>query len=199
MKARQLFYVLAGCCVLLVLALFGIGYGADKVLGRQAAKLSRLRADSDIASSQQAALVQDKKDIQKYKELNTVAESIVPQDKDQAQAARQIVDIATANNIRLSSIAFPNSSLGGTGTRSSAKPGLTQLTPVSGINGVYNLAITISLSAGDSVPYNSFLLFLSGLEQNRRTAQVTSITVQPDAKQPGNVSFTLTVNEFIKP
>jgi len=198
MKAKQLYYLLMGCCVLLAVALFGIGYGANKILGQQASKLSKLRTDSGAANAQQAGLVQDKKDIQKYSELNTIAESIVPQDKDQAQAVRQIVDIATANHIQLSSITFPSSTLGDTASGAS-KPGLTQLTPVTGINGVYNFAITITQAAGDSVPYNDFLSFLSGLEKNRRTAQVTSISVQPDSKQPNNVSFTLTVSEFIKP
>ena len=193
MKAKQLYYVLTGCCVLLLLGLCGIGFGADKLLGGQATKLSKLRADGEVASSQQTSLLQDKKDIQKYSELNTIAESIVPQDKDQAQAVRQIVNIASANNIRLTSITFPASTLGNTAS-GSAKPNLTQLSTVAGINGVYNLNITISQGASDTVPYNNFLSFLSGLEQNRRTAQVTSISVQPDPAAPNNVSFTLTVS-----
>ncbi|HEY4160514.1 MAG TPA: hypothetical protein VGM08_00450 [Candidatus Saccharimonadales bacterium] len=198
MKAKQLYYVLAGCCALLVLALFGIGYEANKVLGAQATKLSKLRADSEVASSQQAFVLQDKKDIQKYSELNTIAESVVPQDKDQAQAVRQIVNLASANHIQLSSVTFPASTLGAI-TTNTAQTKLTQLVPVVGITGVYNLAITITQDTGNTVPYNDFLSFLSGLEQNRRTAQVTSITVQPDPKQPNNVSFTLTVSEFIRP
>jgi len=198
MKSRQLYYILLACCMLLLIALVGVGYGANKVLGQQAAKLAKLRADNDTANNQQAALLQDKKDIQKYSELNTIAESIVPQDKDQAEAVRQIVNIAKANGIELSSITFPTSTLG-TSKLSTARPGLTQLSQVVGITGVYNLAITITQATSSSVPYTSFLSFLSGLEQNRRTAQVSSINVQPDAKIPNNVSFTLTVDEFIKP
>jgi hypothetical protein len=196
MKARQLYFVLLGCCLLATASLFGVAYGADQLLGKQARKLSNLRADSASASLQQTALTQDRKDIQRYSQLNTIAASVVPQDKDQAQAVQQIVNVAAASGIaKLSSITFPTSSLG---THSSSK--LTQLTPVAGITGVYNLQITITLSGGDSsVPYDNFLQFLTGLEQNRRTAEVSSISVQPDSQRPGNVSFTLVVNEFIKP
>src|ERR1700748_2464531 len=107
MKAKQLYFVLVGCCALSLVVLFGIGYSANKVLGGQATKLSKLRADSEVSSGQQAFIVQDKQDIQKYSELNTIAESIVPQDKDQAQAVRQIVNIASANSIQPTSITFP--------------------------------------------------------------------------------------------
>lgn len=199
MKAKQLYFLLIGCGFLAACAFFAVAFGADKLLGQQANKLSTLRALSDAAQAQQNSLLQDKKDIAKYSDLNTIAASIVPQDKDQAQAVQQIVDIAAASGIaKLSSITFPASTLGVTGAGSS-KPNLTQLTPVQGIGGIYNLTITITQSASDTVPYNNFLSFLSGLEKNRRTAEVTSVTVQPDPKNPGQVSFTLIINEFIKP
>lgn len=199
MKAKQLYFLLVALCCVGVIALLSVGYGANKLLGRQAHKLSDLRADNGAAELQQSSLLEDKKDIAKYSELNTIAESVVPQDKDQAEAVRQIVNIAAASGIPdLSSITFPTSTLGVT-TSGAPQPNLTQLTPVQGISGVYNLQITVSQAASNTVPYSSFLSFLTGLEQNRRTAQVTSITAQPDPKQPNNVSFTLVINEFIKP
>jgi hypothetical protein len=201
-KAKQLYYMLiAGCCVAFV-ALIGIAFGANKLLSQRADKLSALRALNNAAEQQQTSLLQDKMDIAKYGNLNTIAASIVPQDKDQAEAVRQIVNIATANGIpQLTSISFPASTLGVTSS-GNPRPNLTQLIPVNGINGVYNLQITVGLQATNTtstVPYTSFLNFLSGLEQNRRTAQVTSVSISPGPKNPNNVSFTLVINEFIKP
>ena len=199
MKAKQLYWILMGATILSCLAFFGVAFGADKLLSGQANKLSTARALSDATQAQQTSLANDKKDIVKYSNLNTIAASIVPQDKDQAQAVRQIVNIANSSGIsQLSSITFPTSTLG-TVTGGAVSKGLTQLTPVAGISGVYNLAITISQTQHDSVPYGDFVNFLSGLEQNRRTAEVTSVTVQPDTTKPQNVSFTLVINEFIKP
>jgi hypothetical protein len=98
----------------------------------------------------------------------------------------------------LSSITFPTSTLGSISAGAS-NPNLTQLLPVAGISGVYELQITITQDSSSRIPYSQFITFLSKLEQNRRTAQVSSITVQPDAQHPNNVAFTLIINEFIKP
>ena len=199
MKAKQLFFVLSTLFALLVVGLFGVAYGADKLLSTQATKLSKLRADGDVLDTLQTTLAKNKQDITKYGELNTIAESVVPQDKDQAEAVREIVNLAAQSGINnLSSVTFPASTLGTT-TVGASKTGLTQLTPVAGMTGVYELPITISQAATAHVSYDKLTTFLSKLEQNRRTAQVSSITVQPDPANPNLVAFTLIINEFIKP
>lgn len=200
MKAKQLNYLLLGLFVLVVAALGGLAYGTNALLSGQAQKLSKLRADSNVADSLQATLAKNKQDIAKYGELNTIAETIVPQDKDQAQAVREIANLAAQSGIpKLSSITFPTSTLGAIGSTKASNPNLTQLTPVKGMTGVYNLQITVSQDQTARVPYSSFIMFLQKLEQNRRTAQVSSLSVQPDATSPDQVAFTLVINEFIKP
>jgi hypothetical protein len=200
MKAKHLYYVLIGSAAIALLCLVIVGYGANALLGRQAQKLSDLRALSNAGTQQQTAIVKDKQDVTQYSELNTIAKSIVPQDKDQAQTVQQINKIAQDSGItKITSITFPASALGVTNAGAAAKVGLTQLTPVAGITGVYNLQITISVAANDSVPYGNFISFLAGLENNRRTAEVSSVSVTPDPTHAGRVAFTLIVNEFIKP
>jgi len=127
---------------------------------------------------------------------------------------REITKLASDSGIgQLSSVTFPASTLGTAAAAAAAgattttptpvpsgnKNNLTQLTPVVGISGVYQLQITITQTSDDRVPYNQFLDFLSRLEQNRRTAQVSSILLQPDSKSSNMVAFTLIVNQFIKP
>jgi len=199
MKAKQFYFVLIGLFTLIVIGFGGLAYGTDTLLSGQANKLSKLRADSNVADSQQTTLAKNKQDIAKYGELNTIAETIVPQDKDQAEAVREIANLAAQSGIpKLSSITFPSSTLGAvSGLKSN--PNLTQLLPVKGMPGVYELQITVSQESTALVPYSSFTSFLQKLEQNRRTAQVSSITVQPNATSPNQVSFTLVINEFIKP
>jgi hypothetical protein len=122
----------------------------------------------------------------------------VPQDKDQAETVQEIVSLAAKSGIpQLSSITFPPSSLGEPGAKTAK--GLTQVTPVSGIPGVYDLPITITQDNTAEVPYNSFLTFLTNLEQNRRTALVSSVSVVPDQTNPALISFTIIVDEYIKP
>src|SRR3990167_9442113 len=78
--------------------------------------------------------------------LEKKARAIVPADKNQAAAVREIVKIAQSNGIKISSITFPASALGGitaTGSGGAAKPAastaLTQVQTVKGISGVYSL------------------------------------------------------------
>lgn len=198
MKAKQLYYILLASFCLLMIGLGAVGFETNKLLAAQASKLSKLRADADVLQGQQATLNKNKQDIAKYGELNTIAETVVPQDKDQAEAVREIVNLAAQSGIsKLTSITFPSSTLGAaTGHVNSS---LTQLTPVKDIPGVYQLEITVTQDASARVPYSQFIAFLTKLEQNRRTAQVSGITVQPDSAHPSQVAFTLVINEYIKP
>jgi len=200
-KAKQLYYLLVAAVVLLCLGFVAIGYGTNMILGAEATKLSKVKADSEAAQNLQSSLAKNKKDIEKYSELNTIAQTIVPQDKDQAEAVREIVNLAAQSGIgKLSSITFPSSTLGSlVPVAGGANSNLTQLVPVTGLAGVYELQITITQDSTARVSYSQFLTFLGKIEQNRRTAEVGSITVQPDTQNPNNVAFTLVINEFIKP
>jgi hypothetical protein len=199
MNAKRLYYTLVAGLILVFCGFVGVAYFTNKLLSTQAYKLSTQRAVSEALNNQQVTLTKNKQDIVKYDDLNKIAKSIVPQDKDQAEAVREIVNIANQSGIRkLTSITFPSSTLG---AKIGAKGDLTQLTPVKGISGVYDLQITIAQTsdADNPVTYAQFLAFLRGLEQNRRTAQVSSINVQPDATVSGRVGFTLVIDEYIKP
>lgn len=213
MNSKKLYYILIGVLVLCGVGLVFGAREANSLLETQSQKLVGLKASDQATTDQKSQLTQDKKDIANYSDLNSIAKSVVPQDKDQAEAVREIVNLASASGIpQLSSITFPPSTLGAasptststsasTSTTKAASPkGITQVTPVKDIPGVYDLQITVAQASGkDEVSYNSFLTFLKKLEQNRRTAEVSSITVQPDAKNPNQVSFTLVIDEFIKP
>ncbi len=195
MDARKLNYLLIAGTALLAIALVGSGLVANRILTEKSTQLSKLKAESQVTSDLQMVVKKDKADIAKYSSLNIIAKSVVPQDKDQAQTVSEIVKIANESGIaKLSSITFPASTLGSPGASA-----LTQVTVVKGIPGVYLLPITITQDTTNAIPYTQFITFLQKLENNRRTSQVTAINIQPDTKTPKNISFTLTVNEYIKP
>lgn len=200
MKAKQHFFVLVGIFVVILLAIGGLVYEGNQQLSKEATKLAQLKGDSQTLDTLQTTLAKNKKDIAKYSELNTIAATIVPQDKDQAEAVREIVNLANQSGFSPSSITFPTSTLGSLQVGGPKTPaGLTQLTPVKTISGLYSLQITVTQDSSNPVPYNQFISFLQKLEQNRRTAQVTSINVTPDPQHPSVVSFILIMNEYIKP
>lgn len=199
MDHRKVNYLLIATAVICSLGLLGSGFAANMLLGRKSAELSKLKAKTQVAEDLQLSLKKSKADIAKYSELNTIARTIVPQDKNQAQTIDEITKLANESGIkRLGSITFPASTLGGAGG-AKAQKGLTQVLPSKTIPGVYVLPITIMQPATNSVSYTQFLTFLKKLENNRRTALISSINIQPDTNNPGSLSFTLIINEYIKP
>lgn len=198
MNSKKLYFGLIGVLVLLGIGVLLSVRQANILLEGKSKTLVSLKAKSLAMADQQTQIAKDKNDIATYADLDEIAKNVVPQDKDQAQAVREIVNLASQSGIKqLSSIAFPPSTLGGAKVKTPG--GLTQVTPIKGIPGVYDLQITVTQATTDLVPYNSFITFLSKLENNRRTAQVSSINVQPDQKNPNLTAFTLVIDEFIKP
>jgi hypothetical protein len=198
MNSKQLSYVLVSLLALCVIAIFGVAYGANILLGKQAKQLADAKAVSIALNAQQVQLARNKSDIQKYSDLSKIAAIIVPQDKDQAEAVREIVNLAYSSGIQLSSVTFPASTLGGAAGQTLSK-GITQVTPVKDIPGVYDLQIEVSVDTTHMVAYSQLTTFLSKLEQNRRTASVSSVNIQPSANNPNYVAFTLMLDEYIKP
>jgi hypothetical protein len=214
MTSKRLYFGLLTVIGLLLIGLLAGVYGTNRLLSSEANTLTGLKAKSQALTEQQEGLASAKKDIQKYASLEAITKAVVPQDKNQAEAVRELANIAAANNVSLGTITFPSSTLGtattGTATTGTATPvpvaasnspsnTLSQLLPVTGIPGVYQLTISVASDSNRPVQYNAFINFLAALEQNRRTAQVTSISLTPTTANPNYLTFTLNLNEYIKP
>lgn len=208
MNSKQLHSLLLTTIGILIITLIGGAYITNLKLTKRADSLLALKARNMALSEQQLSLTKAKKDIKQYAGLKKITQSIVPEDKNQAAAVREIVAIAAANKISLAGFNFPASTLGNTtiatpgvaAPKANAQTGkLSQLTPVKNIPGVYNLLITVQGDTTKPVTYNKFVSFLDALEHNRRTAQVSAITIAPNADNRNLISFTLSLNEYIKP
>jgi len=205
MNAKRFYWVMIGVITLLGIGIIASAVLGNKLLEKKANKIVSLKTDNQVLNGEELSLSQAKKDVQKYSPLEQEAQAIVPQDKDQAEAVREIVNIAAASGVKIASITFPASALGGTattGTSSTPPPqttALTQVLPVTGITGVYAMPITIQNDTTSPISYDAFINFLSQLEQNRRTAQVASVTIQPSATDPSQLTFNLVVDVYLKP
>lgn len=219
MTPKKFYYGMIGLNVALILVIASATYFGTQLLHKQSEKLVVAKTENKVLENQQVSLSQAKKDIEKYNELNLIAKSIVPQDKDQARTIREINKIAGESGIKLKTISFQSSNLGaaapaaqtqnpatqnGTATTPAttapapAAPTITQVKPVEGISGVFGLEIIVNSLETEPVPFNNLVTFLSKLESNRRTAHVTKINVSP--KNNGRaVSFSLTLNAYVKP
>jgi len=191
--AKRLYMLLLGLIGLALVLLFVSVYSASGLLKNKSKAIADANVAMQVLEQKQLQLTKARADIEKYKSLSEIAKSIVPQDKDQAQTIREIVTIAAANGIKLGSITFPSSNLG------DAKVPYSQLKAVKAIPGVYSQDITVQSDTLAPTTFASFMGFLDALEHNRRTALVNGITLQPDAKNPGKLSFMLTISEYVKP
>lgn len=206
MNSKRVLFLMIGLVVLLAGAGAASVFFGNSMLSKQGKKLLELRLEDRVIEEQQAALIAANKEIDQYADLEKIAKTVVPQDKDQARTVREINKIAEESGIKLKSVTFPASNLGqavATPTQAEsensttpAQPPLTQVKPVEGIPGVYALEIVISPIDVQPVSYNKFIDFLERLEKNRRTAHVDKIAITP----VGNaISFTLTLNAYVKP
>lgn len=210
MSSKKVFFIMLGSLGLLAVLILACVVLGNNLLHKQSDKLLSLKLDNQVIEAQQTALVQANKDLQKYAELKSIAKQVVPQDKDQARATREIVSIAEQSGIQISSITFPASTLGqaapkpttsddSSGTPKPVTSPVTQVKPVDGIKGLYQLDITIVSDTTKPATYAKLVNFLSRLEQNRRTAQVSQISIQPDSLNRSGLNFTLTITVYIKP
>lgn len=227
MNPKRLYFLLIGILVLLFGGLVAGTYGTNSLLSTQADKLTGLKAKSMALTQEQLGLSKAKEEVKKYSGLEKITQAIVPEDKDQAEAVREIVNIAGQAGVNLAAINFPASTLGtstsptatasSTASSSAASSSaaasaasaaasansplnkLSQLVAVKNIPGVYQLTITVESDSNRPVTYASFIKFLSAMEHNRRTAQVSTVSITPSTNNPSLLTFTLTLNEYIKP
>lgn len=201
-NSKIVFFGLLGTLGLIIAAaIAGTVYGTN-MLEKTGDNLLERKLENAALERDEQSLSQAKRDIEKYKDLEQIARSIVPQEKDQARTVRELVAIADQSGIRIESISFPSSDLGGTGTtrgRSASPAGTTQLIPVEGLSGVYAMPIDIQVSNTTPVAYSQMLGYLERLENNRRTSHVTNLTITPSEENRDLVTFSLQINAYIKP
>ena len=215
---RLVLQVLLALSAILFILLILVGLS---ILSGKSAEVVDLKLKSRTAEAQLSALKIAKAEVQAFAYFKDVANKVIPGDKDQDQAVVEIFKLANESGLDIAEITFPPSELGGTsssaatspnsstGQPSSAPSGSTgksavsQAKPVEGISGLYSLKINIKPDAiGPTLPYDRFITFLKKLENNRRTAQITKVDIdpgEPDVNGSGNINFTLELNIFIKP
>ncbi len=199
LNSKSFFYVMCAVVVLLIGLAVSLVVLGNSLLVKKTNRLTGLKIENAVLDQQKISVIQAQRDIEAYTELEKIAKSIVPQDKDQARTVRGIVQLAKDSGISITSINFPSSTLGQTKPGASAASGsVTQVKPVQGITGVYQLEISLQ-STPDSTTFPKLIDFLKRLEGNRSTSQVSSLTITPNSSDRALLSFSMVINAYIKP
>lgn len=163
------------------------------MLSERSSELNQLKVKTSALEQQERSLIQAKQEIEEYTLLESVARSIVPQEKDQARTIRELVTIAQSVGVNISGITFPSSELGSEKSKTQDQS-KTQLKKVDGIPGLSQLELTIAIN--ESIDYGTLINFLERLENNRRTSAISSIQIAPSEDE---FQIGLTILVYIKP
>jgi hypothetical protein len=213
---RLLLLAALALSVVLFIATFVLG---SSILSSESQKMVDLKVKSQTAQTQLDNLEKAKKQVDKYSFFKQVAATVIPSDKDQADDIVEINKMADQAGIAIQSITFPPSSLGlgaaglpvassSSATNATASKTISQAKPVTGIPGLYSLELDIAPESDTNTPpsklitYDKMLDFLSRIENNRHTAQISKVEIQPtgaSASSNKGFSFSLSINVFIKP
>lgn len=222
MDGKRFRIVLQAVLAVCVLVFLLLAFKGMSMLSSKSNELVTLKLKDKTVQAQLTSLAVAKKEVETYSYFKDLAKTVIPEDKDQAQAVLEITRLASQSGINVGSITFPNSNLGagapasaqsgqaGAANAQSASPraAISQAKPVEGIAGVYSLELTIVPETGVQVPadrkatYPKLLEFLRKLENNRRTAQIVNVTIQPEGDETNltpYIDFSLIINIFIKP
>jgi len=211
---KLFFFVMLGFFILLLVGGGAAVYFANGLMQKHSQDVVALKLNNQKLDEQVNAYHSAQADLKKYQDLQDLVARVVPTEKDQAGIVREIVTLAAENGIQIASVNFPTSSLGAPGSTSTtatgaagttgtaAKPTITQAKPVQGLKGVYAIqtSVTPLVDKDHVITYAQLLNFLSKLELNRRTMQITNLQVTPQGIfTTSGITFQLTVNIFVKP
>lgn len=211
MTPKRFYFVMIGVFGLGLLAIGATIYFGNSFLQKSSAALVDTKLENKVGEEKERIYIQAKKDLVTYKELGTTIAKVLPKTKDQALAVQELYRIGDETGIVITGIRFPTSTLGvkaatatNTGAAATtplpAQSSVTQSKAVEGIQGVLGIGVDLELAParGKTISYEQMLDFLDKIQQNRRSMQITKVTVTPDIKN-GGVDASLSVRIFVKP
>lgn len=200
MNSKKMYFILLGLIIGITAAGSFGAYTGNALLQKKSDELAGLKLEQYSNQIDQNIALRANEKVEEYKDVIELVQTVIPQDKDQAQTIAEILQIANEAGVSLNGFTFTGSSLDAAQPKKlkegTPKP-ISQLTPVTGLGGIY--AMEVNTSSSSSVEFSNFIMFLQKLENNRRTAQVSSLSITPSAEIPDHVSFNLTLTLYIKP
>jgi Tfp pilus assembly protein PilO len=213
MNAKKFYFVSLGIVIGLLLLLGGSIYFMNQYLQKGSNDLVQAKLESRVDEERERYYLQAKKDLEKYKDISATLVKVLPKDKDQAKAVAEIGRIADESGIEIKQISFPSSTLGekkaaattttttpaAGSTPAASTPSVTQAKPVEGVSGVLGIDTQVQFISTETkkLSYTQLITFLEKVEKNRRTMQVSSISITP--KNNNQIDAAISLRIFVKP
>lgn len=192
MTTKKAHYGLLGLLVLVIVAIGLAMYFSRVFLKSNSDSLVNAKLELYKIDETEYIYRKNQAILQENQETADILASVLPQEKDQAKAVREITQIASDNGLSVKAIRFPGSDLvitnkpvaaqtqGSTTTPQATPSGptISQAKPVNGLNNVLGIAVEVELTSarsGAQISTDQVLSFLQQIENNRRNIRVTSI------------------------
>lgn len=175
---------------------------ATSALESEGSKLMDVKIEDEIMERRIKDLAKAKKDVARYSELSDISKQVVPEEKNQASLIAELSSMANQCKIKLGTIDFPKSSLGSIQKKNSktkTDTSKSQLFEIPEMKGVYAMEIGMKNHSNSPVSYDQILQFLKILENNRKTSQVTNISITPKEDNKNLYDFHIKINTYIRP
>lgn len=184
-KTQKLLIVLL---VLFALALCSTVWLSTKFLSNQAQNVAVLKAEADVPAMQYQTLLKTKAQLNKLGDISKLLQQALPDGNNQSLIIAEINSIANDNKVSITKLNFVNTT--STTTSSSSKKDANKIVGAD--------IEPISLETG-AMSYNQLINFLKQIEKNRWIMQPTTISIQPDQKNPNKIaSLNLSINLYVK-
>ncbi len=165
MTTKKLFFVML-VVLLATLGLTGVGvYFVDGYLGSQSETISALKADDELLSIELINTQNTIENLKTYSYVDTVADTILPDSKNQSEAILLINKIGDEVGVNTQSFIFL-----GTDGEPSEK---SQTKPLEGTKGILVFPVQVKFDA----TYSQVINWLKLAEKNQRKMQVSTITM----------------------
>ncbi len=185
MKAKQFFFISLGIFAALVVG-GGTGYVyASRLIQARTNTLRHRLASETVTDDQISSLDNLKKTYHKLEPLIPSIDAALPHSKQQSEIALQLQSLASSAGMALPSVNFSAAANG---------PAPTSQT-IKGPSGVLALPISFALTG----TYPQLLTFLRSLENLNRYTGISSLSIARKDVKSQTLSFSLTVNVYIKP
>jgi len=183
MNAKQLFLGLIGLSALLAVA-GGYGfYQSHILLNEKIDRSQNLVNEVSVQNERLNQLIQLEREFDQLRDVDAQAEQILPDDKQQSEAAAQLFTLIEQAGLQSGSIQFENTT--------GFPDGRTQ-TEASSVSNVIVMPANFQVSGS----YSQLLQLISNIENNQRIMQVKSLNVS--RSEDNNLSFSMQVEVFLR-
>lgn len=202
-SSKKVYFALIAAFTLITANIFGMLYFSKNFLSKSEDELIAAKLEIVKQEEIEKTYRQNINNLEKFAQTASILEEVIPKEKDQAVAVREIDAIAKQNGMTINTLSFPSSDLNkkaATPTTSSnttaTSTAISQAKPVKGLTGVLGIDINVELRSTNegAISTDQLLGMLRALENNRRNMRVTSINYNA-----GDQTVDIKLIIFIKP